>query len=466
MALTLNTGSSVFRAITSIAATASKLEKDALLKAAGSSSTLFLKAVTYAYDPFRNYGISNAPHKTPGIAPGGNTLSDPLPWKVLDDLASRNLSGRSARDTVQNTINLLDEPSAEVFRRIVNKDMRAGFSEGTINRCFKGTIAEFPYMRCSLPAKSNMPKWDWTVGIIVQEKADGMFANVNLDSKGYLWITSRAGSPFPEGCLGLEADMKSTLLPGTQTHGEFTVFENGVLMPRAESNGVMNSLLSGGVLEANQRVVFEAWDQIPMSAVLPKGKHSVPYKERFIALARQCLAAQRAGITSVRSIPTRVVKTKAEAYAYYRELLKKGKEGVVCKHPDATWADNTSKDQVKLKLTFEVELRVVGFTAGKPGSKTEATIGSLLCRSECGELETGVGTGLTDALRLEIHSNRDSWLNTVITVKANDIANPDGEGDDLHSLFLPVYVERRGEKRSADNLAQIRDQREAAMAAA
>jgi DNA ligase-1 len=464
--LTLNTGRSVFKAISAIAATASKLEKDALLKAAGSSSTLFLKAVTYAYDPFRNYGISNAPGKTPGSAPGGNTLEEPLAWKVLDDLASRSLSGNSARDTVQNMVNLLDEPSAEVFRRIINKDMRAGFSEGTINRAFKGTIAEFPYMRCSLPAKSNMPKWDWSVGIIVQEKADGMFANVNLDAKGFLWITSRAGSPFPAGCLGLEDDMRRTLTPGTQTHGEFTVFENGELLARAESNGVMNSLLSGGALEANQRVVFEAWDQIPLTAVVPKGKYLTPYKTRFVALARQCLAAQRAGITSVRSIPTRIVKTKSEAYAYYRELLKKRKEGVVCKHPDAVWADNTSKDQVKLKLTFEVELRVVGIIPGKPGSKTEATIGALQCRSECQQLETGVGTGLTDALRQAIRDNPELWLNSIITVKANDIANPDDEGDDLHSLFLPVYVERRPEKRSADTLTQIRDQREAAMDAA
>jgi DNA ligase-1 len=460
--LTFNTGKSVFATISAIAATSSKLEKDALFKEAGQTSTLFMKAVTYAYDPFRNYGISNAPSKTPGLAPGANTLEEPATWKVLDDLAGRNLTGGSARAKVQNMVDLLDEPSAEIFRRIINKDMRAGFSEGTVNRVFKGTLAEFPYMRCSLPAKSNMPKWDWSVGIIVQEKADGMFANVNLDAKGFLWITSRAGSPFPADCLGIENDMKAALLPGTQTHGEFTVFEDDVLCPRQIGNGILNSLLSGGVLEANQRVVFEAWDQIPLEAVVPKGKYAKGYKFRLAALIKQCLCARAVGISSVKVIPTKVVKSKAEAYAIYRELLAKGKEGVVCKHPDAPWADNTSKDQVKLKVEFCVELRVKDFLPGTPGTKTEATFGSLLCESECGRLQVGV-SGITDALRLQIHNDRPSWLSSIITVKANDIMVPDEEGGDLHSLFLPRFMEGRRDKSVADTLEQIREQRTAAM---
>lgn len=462
--ITFNTGKSVFAAIQAIAATSSKLEKETLVKAAGSSSSLFMKAVTYCYCPFKNYGISNATQKTPNMGPGGNTLEEPMVWKCLDDLISRDLSGNAARVKVQNMVDLLDDASAEVFRRIINKDMRAGFTGGTINRVFKGTLAEFPYMRCSLPAKSNMGKWDWGVGIIVQEKADGMFANVNKDGSGFVWITSRAGSLFPANCLGIEQDILKTLLEGTQTHGELTVFENGVLCPRQIGNGILNSLLSGGSLETNQKVVFEAWDQIPLDAVVPGGKHKHPYKLRLASLARQAIAAQRSGIVSVKVIPTRIVKSRADAYAYYRELLKKGKEGIVCKHPEAIWSDNTSKDQVKLKLEFTVELRIDGFIEGAPGTKTEATFGSLLCKSECGMLRVGV-SGITDKLREEIHSNRKDWLSEIISVKANDIMNPDPSSD-IYSLFLPRFVEHRKDKVVADSLEQIQFQREAALEAA
>lgn len=462
MHITLNTGASVFAAIERIAATSSKKEKEALMKAAGSSS-LFMKVVTYAYDPFRNYGISHAPKRTEGIAPGANGLHEPMVWKTLDDLVSRDLSGGSARDKIQQMVDFLDEPSAEVFRRIINKDMRAGFTDGTINRVFPKTIAEFPYMRCSLPAKSNMDKWDWLVGIIVQEKADGSFANVNVDEKGYLWVTTRAGSLYPEGCLGIEADIIKALKHGTQSHGEFTVYENGVLMPRAEGNGVLNSLLSGGALEANQRVVFEAWDQIPLSAVVPGGKYNVPYKQRLAGLAKQSVDAQRAGIVSVRLIPTRIVKCKADAYAYYRELLKKGKEGVVAKHPDAIWADTTSKDQVKLKLEVDVDLEIKAIVPGRPGTKNEGRPGSLTCESKCGALVVDV-TVKNEKMRDEIEKNPTDFITRILAVRSNAILEP-SDSSELHSLFLPRMVEDsyRTDKTLADDLEQIRDQFTAAM---
>lgn len=463
--MTFNNGKSILSALIAIGATASKIEKEALVKAAGASSPLFLKVVTYAYDPFKIFGISIAPNKTAGLAPGENKLEDPATWRVLDDLIERKLTGDAARAKVQNMVNFLDEHSSEVFRRIINKDMRAGFGGSTINKCFKGTIPEFPYMRCSLPAKSNMPKWDWTAGIITQEKADGMFANVNHDTSGFVWVTSRAGSLFPAGCLGIEGDMNLSLVASTQTHGELTVYQSGILCKREIGNGILNSLLSGGELQQNQKVVFDAWDQIPLTSVVPKGKYSIPYKTRLSVLARQGINAQRFGITSVRIIPTRVCKTKADAYIHYRELLKLGKEGIICKHPDAIWKDGTSTDQVKLKLEFEVELRVTGFLEGTPGTKTEATFGSLICQSECGKLVVGV-SGFTDAKRQCIHNDRPRWLNSIIAVRANDIMVGDEITGDPYSLFLPRYVEDREDKTVADTLAEIQDQRAAALEAA
>ena len=462
MAFTFNTGKSVFAAIERIAATSSKIEKESLLKEAGSSSSLFMRSVIAAYDPFRNYGISNAPQKTPGIAPGGNTLEEAAVWTTLDHLVDRTLSGNAARDKVQSMVDFLDEPSAEMFRRIVNKDMRAGFSEGTINKCFKGTIAEFPYMRCSLPAKRNMAKWDWSVGIITQEKADGMFANVNHDNQGTVWITSRSGSVLPAATLGIEDDIKKALLPGYQTHGELTVFEAGVLLPREKGNGVLNSLLSGGSLGADQQVVFEAWDQIPLDAVVPGGKHGIFYRARFALLAKQIINAQRAGIVSVRAIPTRIVKSKAEAYAHYRELLGKGKEGIVCKHPNAIWADNTSKDQVKLKLEVDVDLIVTAIVPGKPGGKAAGRAGSVTCLTSCGELKVDV-TVKNEAMRDQIDANPTDWIGRILVVRSNAIM-PVARGE-VASLFLPRMVETtyRTDKTVADSFSQVQDQFAAAL---
>jgi DNA ligase-1 len=466
MNITINKGKSVFAAIERIAATSSKIEKEALFKEAGSQSSLFMKVVTYAYDPFKNYGISHAPSKTPGIAATANDLSEDMVWKLLDNLISRDLSGNSARENVQTIVDFLDDESSEVFRRIINKDMRAGFGEGTINRCFKGTLKEFPYMRCTLEPKSNMAKWDWTVGIISQEKADGMFANINFDGSGFLWITSRQGTQFPENCLGVEADLRKTLLHGTQTHAELLVTQDGILLPREEGNGVLNSLQSGGKLESSQKVVIHAWDQIPLEVVVPKGSHDVPYKKRLVSICRQIAAAQAQGMNQVTVVPTKIVHSRGEAFAHYRELLKRGKEGTVLKHPAMPWMDTDggNKDQVKLKLEVTVELRIKQMQPASPGTKHAATFGSLLCESECGGLSVGV-SGMKDQDRINIANNWEKFKDSILSVKANSIMDPEDD-EEKHSLFLPRWVEPRSDKTRADTLIQIKDQFAAAVNAA
>jgi DNA ligase-1 len=279
-------------------------------------------------------------------------------------------------------------------------------------------------------------------------------------------IHSRQGSPFPRGCMPeLEAAMVAHLEAETQTHGELVVYESTsalghmTLMPREKGNGVLNSLLSGGELEPGQEVRFMAWDQIPLSAVKPKGKYEVGYKLRLVKLLGQLKGAPAV----VKVIETRVVKSMAEAFAHYKELLAKGKEGTVVKSPLAIWKDGTSKDQVKLKLEVDVELKITGFIPGTPGTKTEATFGALQCASECSQLEVGV-SGLTDALRQTIHNDRERFLGKVVTVRGNSIMAPSGE-EGIYSLFLPRMIEIREDKTVADDLQSIKDQYAAAVAA-
>ena len=149
-----NTATSVYELIMKIAATPSKNEKLALVKT-GMQLPLFKRAVTAAYDPFKTYGVIKLPEVTSGPYAMG-TLDEEHAWRVIDQLATRELSGDDARTAIAEQLDKLDPASAELFKRIILKDMRAGFTEGTINKAAPKTIPEFPYMRCSLPAKSSI----------------------------------------------------------------------------------------------------------------------------------------------------------------------------------------------------------------------------------------------------------------------------------------------------------------------
>lgn len=458
-----NTPESIFKAIEACAATNSKKEKEVIV-ASIMGVPLGLKILVAAYDPFQVYGIGkhSVPHKTAGIAPGANRIDEPHVWNTFAALAKRELAGDAARAHVQKMIDFLEPASCELFRRVLMKDMRAGFTDGTMNRVRKGTIAEFPYMRCTLPKKSNMDSWDWLIGIVVQEKADGMFANVNWDGK-VASAHTRQGTEIPlDNLPKLEAAIRAHLIPGTQTHGELLIYRDGELLNREDSNGVMNHVNSGGALADNEEIRFYAWDQIPLTEVKPKGEYGVGYKHRFAALVRSIQAGPGGPVTF---IPTKVVKSKADAWAYYRALLKQGKEGVICKHPDSSWKDTSTghKDIVKLKLKAPAEYRVKGFNMGN--GKNAGKISSIIVATECEQMEFSVSCR-GDAMIDDVTANFETkWRDSIITVEGNSIMEPEDPGE-KHALFLPVFVERRDDRTAADTLQRVREQFIAAMEAA
>jgi DNA ligase-1 len=462
----LMNSNAIFQAIEKIAATPGKNDKQALV-AQLLEDEQGRRALVAAYDSMVTYGIASFPDSYPSGEEGKGEFNDGT-WQLLTDLASRKLSGNAARDALVKELDRLCDDSFELLRRIVLKDMRAGFTDGTINRARPGTIKEFPYMRCCLPKDAKVNAFPWTAGCFSQEKADGMFANINHAAGGVVSIHSRQGTAFPAESIALmelRMAVRATLAEDTQTHGELLVLAEGKVLPREIANGMLNSVAQGGELPENHRIVFMAWDQIPLSAVKPKGKHDVPYVERFKALLLQVKEAPKgevvAGTTdsAIRVIPTRIVHSLAEAYAHSADMMAAGKEGTIIKHRNATWKDGTSREQVKLKLEVDVDLKVVGFEAGK--GKNESTFGSIITRTSDDLLEVCV-SGFTDKQRKEIHEKREEILGSIMTVKANAVMKPSSEGK-LHSLFLPRFVEFRTDKTEADSLQRVIDQFEAAV---
>lgn len=452
MELTMNSDE-VFGLIESIAVTPSKNEKEAMLKKC--DSALLRRILKASCDTTITYGVKALPERT---MPGAGQFDDGT-WLLLSMLAQRQWTGNSARAAIQVEIDRLGEDSSILFKRILLKDLRAGFGENTVNKAFPGMVPDFPYMRCCLPKDTKLSEFPWSEGVISQEKADGMFFNVDHELTGHVFLSSRAGSQFPTDAFGtLIADVQRTFPENTQSHGEVVVERDGVVLTREIGNGILNSVLKGGVFGPGEVPIFFMWDQIPLSAVKPKGKFENPYRTRLILIARQIA---RGVPNTVRMIPTRIVKSLADAYKHYAELLAAGKEGTVIKNPRAIWRDGTSKDQVKLKLEFVTNLRVTGFEAGK--GKNANTFGSMITETSDGLLVVSV-SGISDKLRAEIHANRDDWMGSVIAVRANGIMKPSGVGK--HSLFLPRFVERRMDKTTEDDLAKVFEREEAAKDAA
>jgi len=447
--------SEVLAHLDQIAASPSKNDKQAMVTT-GMQFPLFQRVCEYAYNPFKTYGV----RKVVGKAHEGFRQFDAETWQLLDDLIARRLTGQNALEAIAGEIDQLDEGSADLLVRIIRKDLRAGFSESTINKACKGLIPDFPYMRCSLPKDTDLDAWPWAEGVPSQEKADGMFANVDHEESGLVAIRSRQGTEFPiEKFQNVVSGVREFLLPGHQQHGEFVVMRDGKVLDREIGNGIMNHVINGGDFGTNEKPVYLVWDQIPLTSVVTKGKFAKPYRKRLLDLILQLRASKE----SVRLIPTRLVHSKMEAYAHAGELMKLGKEGTVIKHPAAIWKDGTSKEQIKLKLEFDVDLEIEGIVPGRAGTKNEGRAGSFACRTSDGFLKVDV-TVKNEALRDAVDANPDEFIGKVIEVVANDIMEP-SESNRLHSLFLPRMktASYRTDKTNADDLDRVFSAKECAI---
>lgn len=445
----------VYKLIEEIASTSGKNDKIELLKTY-LQSPLFELVMQASHDPFLTYGV----RKKPAVTKNGDGIFNADTFEMLAKLALRELSGNNAINAISQEMERLDEKSAQLLWNVIIKDLKAGFGAESLNKAKKGLIQTFPYMRCSLLSKVDVSGWDWVGGVISQEKADGMFANIDNKEGGEVNISSRQGSQMPiEKLSSIVHEMKIAMASDTQYHSEIVVEENGVVLAREIGNGILNSVLSGGDFAEGQTPICLIWDAIPMSSVKPKGKFTTPYKTRYLGILDNI---EKHNCKSIRLIPTRFTHSIEEAYEHYGEMLLAGKEGTVIKNPAMIWKDGTSKDQIKLKLEVDIDLVITAINMGKEDSRIAGRPGAFTCQTSDGLLQVDV-TVKNEAMRDDVEFEPESWIGSVIVVRGNEILSP-SKSNALHSIFLPRMAETgyRTDKSEADTLEQVQDQFESA----
>ena len=144
----------ILKLIESIAAEPSKNQKQELLKASGlggSEITVFTRILYSCYSPRLKYGIEYVDPVPGSESPDAWSVDTHQMWELILALTTGVVTGNAAKDSIVDFLRNATPETGEIFRRIVQKDMRAGFSASTINNLFPKLIQETPYMRSSLP---------------------------------------------------------------------------------------------------------------------------------------------------------------------------------------------------------------------------------------------------------------------------------------------------------------------------
>lgn len=427
------------------------------------------KVVKLALEPSIVSGIRKIPDaiETDNV----KTLSEAL--NSLNSLYAREVTGNAARQFLGELLGSVSESDADVIRRVVLKNLDCGIQEKNANDVYgKNFIRDEPYMRCSLVTEKTIPNITSfkTHGYAVAEiKMDGQYLNSAVVNNSLL-CTSRNGKVYD--FLGHKDDDMIRLATNVQNldkrfesgvvfNGECLVIDtNGNILPRETGNGIIQKAGKDTISNSEaMRVVFVLWDVLPYDAYL-NGLWEVERKER-----RELLEAAISTLDSeyVRMIEYRVVNDIGEAFDYNSEAISRGDEGVILKCESGIWKSHTSPKQLKLKLKMQFDMRVVAFRPGE--GKRSGMIGSLVLQSEDGLVEAGCGTGIKEKDHEWTYQTMmerwDEIENCITTVESTSLTVDKRTGK--ISLFLPVWIEFRFDKDTADTYERMLEIRDSAV---
>lgn len=373
--------------------TTSRIKKlQAIADSAGIWRETFLCALRYAYDPYKRY------HVTRGAVRGSGTDILGLDqFILLDKLSMREISGNAAPYAVSQVCQRLTPVSAEMFKRILLKDLRIGLGVTSINKAFPGLIPEHKVMLAK-PMEWHRVKYP----CISTVKLDGIRA-IYRDGVFY----TRNGKVLH----GLEA------LAGRLSGAP--VLDGELVCPGMDFQTSSGSLRSFADTPTAQFNIID----------LPEH----PSRNLLTRLAE----ARRWVELLVDIVPWRHVCRMEEIEQHYQACLDAGYEGVVVKPMEYEYANKRSFDWMKLKAINTVDARIVDIFTGT--GKYASSAGGVIVALPDTEVMVRVGSGFSDQQRDEIYAAPDEYIGRTIEIKYHEIT-PDG------SLRHPRFYRWRNDK--------------------
>lgn len=375
--------------------TTSRIKKlQAIADSAGIWRETFLCALQYAYDPYKRY------HVTRGAVRGSGTDILGLDqFILLDKLSMREISGNAAPYAISQTCQRLTPVSAEMFKRILLKDLRIGLGAASINKAFPGLVPEHKVMLAK-PLEWHRVKYP----CISTVKLDGVRA-IYRDGVFY----TRNGKIL----RGLEA--LAERLSGAP------VLDGELVCPGMDFQTSSGSLRSFAETPNAQFHIID----VP----------ELPSKD-FVS--RMFIASWWGAVDGpIHCIPWILANKPEDIEQHYQACLEAGYEGVVVKPMEYEYVNKRSYDWMKLKAVNTVDARIVDIFEGT--GKYSSSAGGVIIQMPDSEVLVRVGSGFSDEQRDEIYAEPDKYIGRMIEVKYHEVT-PDG------SLRHPRFYRWRDDK--------------------
>ena len=419
----------------------SRLAKEKILtEAIALEDPIFFDGIKLALDKLITFGVQKVPKHS---GPDGQGLPWPAFLQLADSLYRRQLTGHDARDAIELALTVATEAEwNDWYRRILIKDMRAGFDVKTVNKVAKAAKRPeyaVPVFECMLAHDGAGHEKKIIGKKILQPKLDGVrcLTVVNYEAQTVEMYT-RNGK-----VLENFAHITDYLKGFVNEFGRSMVIDGEVMSTSFQD--LMKQVHRKENVDASD-AVLNVFDMLPLTE-FKVGKSALGQRRRFNYIKENFsnIFADSGCITIVpwKEVDLDTFIGTVEFTDYNKEMVEAGYEGIMIKDPDAKYECKRTTSWLKQKPFIEVSLSIIAVEEGT--GRNIGRLGALVCEGvDNGKtISVNVGSGFTDGDRSSFWSERDTLVAQVVEVRADAITqNQDG----TYSLRFPRFLRFRGFK--------------------
>lgn len=431
-----------FEIIESLAAVSSRLAKEQIIKdEMYDNNHEFFSGVKYSLDPMITFGVRQVPEKTGADGPG-------LSWDtfetVLQQLATRQLTGNAAKDVIDKLVSLATlKQWNKWYRPILLKDLRAGVGAKTFNKVTKHRQDYYiPIFSCQLAHEVSAHQQHLVGKKQLEYKLDGVRMLSFVYPNGLVVHFSRTGKEFYNF-----TKIKEQLCNVSRFLSEPMVFDGEVVS--TEFRHLMTQVRRKTDVDIDN-ATYCMFDMIPMAHF-----YSGVYNESQLVRSERLnnwYAQQKHHLHNILVAERLIVDLDDQVghqqlHDFEKQALLQGYEGIMIKDTSAAYETVRSVAWLKKKPVVTLTMQVVKVVEGT--KKNKGKMGALLCHTvEDGiDITASVGTGFTDKQRVEIMENADLVVGQLVEVHAGTFSkNKKGEHSLLFTRFSHFRSNIPGEK--------------------
>ncbi len=438
----------------------SRLHKEDVIKQALTAAELgakdadeFLVMAWYAYNPFSVYNLTRIPI-TEGIINEENSIDAFV--RLLHDLRNRNVTGNRAIAAVERaSLNYDSDLWNSLLRPTILKDLKIGATVKTFNKILKKTKYNIPIFECQLASDSKNHEKKLIGKKRIEPKLDGIRALAIVD-KSFPGVTdvtlySRNGKIF-YNFPHIEEQIKNCLQlhtatgPWSSNNMQRFVFDGEIVSENFQA------LMKQAQRKTNidtSAAVYSIFDVIPLEDFNHGTWNMIQSKrtDEWLGEIKDRVndSCPNLHILDGQTVDLDTEEGKKIMDEFAKDQIAMGYEGIMIKDVDAPYKCKRGTSWMKWKPVITVDLEIVGFEAGKEGSRNANRLGALVCEGiDDGKLiRVNAGGGFSDKQRDEFWENKDSLLGHIVEIKADVVTqNQDG----TYSLRFPRFIRFRGEE--------------------